>query len=37
MNVRFINQDDKKDIKEAENPIENIANELDIPFNVIDE
>ncbi len=37
MNVRFINQDDKKDMKEVKNPIENIANELDIPFNVIDE
>ena len=37
MNVRFVNSDEKKSIKKVENPIENIANDLDIPFNVIDE
>ena len=37
MNVRFINSGEKKKQEGNENSIENIANNMDIPFNIIDE
>ena len=37
MNVRFVNKGQKKVEKAEINPIESIANNMDIPFNIIDE
>ena len=36
MNIRFVENDTTKNTKGKKNEIENIAEELDIPFNVID-
>jgi len=37
MNVRFAGGENKKESKTSTNSIENIANNMDIPFNIIDE
>lgn len=37
MNIRFASSENKVETKKKGNSIENIANDLDIPFNIIDE
>ena len=37
MSVRFASGENKKETKASTNSIENIANDMDIPFNIIDE
>ena len=37
MHVRFVNKSEKSIKTKQENPIENIANNMDIPINIIDE
>lgn len=37
MNVRFVSQNDKKQVNENANSIEDMVNGLDIPINIIDE
>lgn len=37
MNVRFVSGGEQSKANTPTNPIENIANNLDIPFNIIDE
>lgn len=37
MNIRFASSENKVETKKNGNSIENIANDLDIPFNIIDE
>lgn len=37
MNIRFVNQSDKKQPKANATSIENMVNGLSVPFNIIDE
>ena len=37
MSVRFASRESKTEAKTSTNSIENIANDMDIPFNIIDE